>query len=43
MLLGDIAQRVNADLAIDPATRAIIGNAAATAFMAPKPRDGWKV
>jgi hypothetical protein len=43
MLLGDIAQRVNADLAIDPATRTILGNAAATAFMAPKPRDGWKV
>jgi hypothetical protein len=43
MHYGLIAQRVNADLVLDPATRTIVGNPAATALMNSNPRAGWTV
>lgn len=40
--LGIIAQRLGGDLAFDPATKTIQGNAEAQALLDPAPRAGWE-
>lgn len=44
MHFGNIAQHVNRNLTIDPATRSIVGDEEATVLMSgPAAREGWKI